>query len=111
MHTIIITAVLLSIASSYYCVQSIIDFCLLYYITINHAGMPVSQSFGAVMGPILLDNVACDQSHSELLQCVHPHDIGIHNYYNRENVAGVICPNVSITTATTSIDLLTTNTQ
>ena len=76
-------------------------------------GMPVSQIFGAGMGPILLDNVACDQSHSELLQCVHPLDIGIHNC-NQKNVAGVICPNVSdsaIITATTNIDLLATNTQ
>ena len=76
-------------------------------------GMPVSQSFGAGMGPILLDNVACDQSHSELLQCVHPLDIGIHNC-DQENIAGVICPNVSdsaITTATTNIHLLATNTQ
>ena len=76
--------------------------------------MPVSQSFGAGVGPILLDNVTCDRSHSDLLQCVHPQDIGIHNC-NRENVAGVICPNVSdsaIATATTlSIHLLVTNTQ
>ena len=74
-------------------------------------GKPVSQSFGAGMGPILLDNVACDQSHSELLQCVHPQDFGIHDC-DRENVAGVICPNVSaITTAATNIHLLVTNTQ
>ena len=75
--------------------------------------MPVSQIFGAGMGPILLDHVACDQNHLELLQCVHPQDIGIHNC-NRQNVAGVICPNVSdsaITTATTNIHLLATNTQ
>ena len=67
--------------------------------------MPVNQSFGAGMGPILLDNVTCtNQSHLELLQCVHPQVIGIHNC-NHENVAGVICPNVSdsgITTTTTT---------
>ena len=75
--------------------------------------MPVNQSFGAGMGPILLDSVTCDQSHSELLQCVHPQDIGIHDC-DQENVAGVICPNVSdsaITTATANIDLLATSTQ
>ena len=65
------------------------------------------------MGPILLDNVACDQNHSEFLQCVYPLDVGIHDC-DQENVAGVICPNVpdsAITTATTNINLLATNTQ
>ena len=76
----------------------------------NHAGMPVSQSFGAGMGPILLDNVTCNQSHSSLLQCVHPLDIGIHDC-DQVNVAGVICPNVSDSAITTSIHLLATNTQ
>ena len=71
------------------------------------AGMlPVNQSFGAGMGPILLDNVACDQSHSGLLQCVHPQDIGIHDC-DRENVAGVICPNVSTTTITSTAAVTT----
>ena len=61
----------------------------------------MSQIFGAGVGPILLDNVTCDQSHSELLQCVHPLDIGIHNC-NQENVAGVICPILSISPSTTT---------
>ena len=61
--------------------------------------MPVSQSFGVGMGPILLDNVICDQNHSELFQCVHPQLIGIHDC-DRENVAGVICPGPAITTIT-----------
>ena len=68
------------------------------------AGMPVNQSFGAGMGPILLDNVTCNQSHLELLQCVHPLNIGVHDC-DRENVAGVICVNVSTTTV---IDAITT---
>ena len=59
----------------------------------------MSQNFGVGMGPILLDNVTCNQSHSELIQCIHPLDIGIHNC-DRENVAGVICHNVSVTTIT-----------
>ena len=67
-----------------------------------YAGMPVNQSFGAGMGPILLDNVTCNQSHLELLQCVHPLDIGVHDC-DQENVAGVICPSVSTTTI---IDIL-----
>ena len=58
------------------------------------AGMlPVNQSFVVGMGPILLDNVACDQSHSGLLQCVHPQNMGVHDC-DQENVAGVICPSV-----------------
>ena len=59
--------------------------------------LPVNQSFVVGMGPILLDNVACDQSHLELLQCVHPQDIGVHDC-DRENVTGVICPQLSTTT-------------
>ena len=63
------------------------------------SGMPLTQYFGTRMGPILLDNVTCDQSHTELLQCVHPFDIGVHDCDQEEfNVAGVICPNVSATT-------------
>ena len=57
------------------------------------------NSFGAGMGPVLLDNVNCNQSHSELLQCVHPLDFGIHEC-DQESVAGVICPIVSATTTT-----------
>ena len=59
---------------------------------------PMNQSFGTGVGPILLNDVTCNQSHSSLLQCVHPQDIGIHDC-DRENVAGVICPNVSTITA------------
>ena len=66
------------------------------------AGMlPVNQSFGVGMGPILLDNVTCNQTHLELLQCVHPQNISVHGNCDRENVAGVICLNVSTTTAAT----------
>ena len=75
--------------------------------------MPVNQSFGAGMGPILLHNVICDQSHSELFQCVHPLGIGIHNC-DREHVAGVICPNTTIAIFTIDIPsttLISTNTQ
>ena len=34
---------------------------------------------------------ACNNSHSNLSQCVHPNDIGIHDC-NRNNTAGVVCP-------------------
>ena len=72
------------------------------------AGMlPVNQSFGAGMGPILLDNVTCDQSHLELLQCVHPKDIGVHDC-DQENAVGVICPYVSDASTITSTAAVTT---
>ena len=45
---------------------------------------------GAGKGPILLARVACNNCHSNLSQCVHPNDIGIHDC-NRDNTAGVIC--------------------
>ena len=54
------------------------------------------------MGPILLDNVTCNPNHSELLQCVHPLDIGIHDC-DKEDVAGVICPSTTATTTAASI--------
>ena len=50
-----------------------------YHLILIMIGKPMSQSFGAGMGPILLDNVICDQNHSNLFQCVHPLDIGIHD--------------------------------
>ena len=40
-------------------------------------------------GPILLNNVSCDQSHSMLSQCVHPKEIGLHPCTSRR--AGVRC--------------------
>ena len=61
----------------------------------------MNQSYGAGLGPILLGNVTCNQSHSELLQCVHPLDIGIRNC-DQQTVAGVICPNVSLHLFTTN---------
>ena len=78
----------------------------------------MSQIFGAGMGPILWDNIACDRSHLVVLlnQCVHPADIGIHNC-DRGNVAGVICPTITTITdipSTTlrlfSTTLISTNT-
>ena len=63
------------------------------------------------VGPILLDNVTCDQSHLELLQCVHSLDIGfITVYCDRLELA--ICLNVSdsATTTTSTLDLPIPNT-
>ena len=82
----------------------------LYYkhnIVCRYAAYELNQSFGAGMGPILLDNVTCDQSHLELLQCVHPQNIGVHDS-DRENVAGVICLSVSDATTITSTAAVTT---
>ena len=65
-------------------------------------GIPVNNTFVPGMGPILLDDVTCVPNYSELFQCVHPLDIGIHNC-NRENVAGVICPNITTTLVLLSV--------
>ena len=55
------------------------------------SALPVNTShFEAGDGPILLDNVACNESHANLSQCVHPLDIGIHDC-EEDNIAGVIC--------------------
>ena len=62
--------------------------------------LPVNTShFEAGDGPILLDNVACNKSHLNLSQCVHPLNIGIHEC-EKNNTAGVICLNISSTTKT-----------
>ena len=43
--------------------------------------------------------MACNKSHSNLSQCVHPLDIGIHEC-EEDNIAGVICLIVSSTEVT-----------
>ena len=43
--------------------------------------------------------MACNKSHSNLSQCVHPLNIGIHDC-EENNTAGVICLNISSTTNT-----------
>ena len=95
-------------------ITGIFNYCILLQ-PCMHAGMPVNQGFLAEVGPVLLANVTCNQSHLELLQCVYPQDIGVHNR-NQENVTGVICPNVSTTTVATmnnpsNITTSTTTTQ
>ena len=68
---------------------------MFYYVT----ALPVNTSyFEARGGPRLLGNAACNKSHLNLSQCVHPLDIGIHNC-EEDNIAGVICLNVSSTVA------------
>lgn len=62
------------------------------------------SNFGTGMGPILLNNVTCNQSHLELFQCIHPLDIGTHDC-DQENAAGVTCLNITAVTITTSTDI------
>ena len=65
--------------------------------------LPVNTShFEAGDGPILLDNVACNNSHANLSQCVHPQSIGIHEC-EEDNIAGVICLNISSTEVTNTL--------
>ena len=63
-------------------------------------------SFGAGEGPVLLSNVECNKNHSELFQCVHPEQIGLHNC-DAENAIGVVCPNDS-NVFTTTFSVITT---
>ena len=78
---------------------------MFYYVT----ALPVNTShFEAGDGPILLDNVACDKSHSNLSQCVHPLDIGIHDC-EEDNIAGVICLNIFSTEVTNTPVMLKYN--
>ena len=66
---------------------------------LNHSlGVPISN-FGVGKGPILFDNVTCNQTHSELSQCVDLQTIGLHNC-DRDNTAGVICPEAASVSAT-----------
>ena len=73
--------------------------------------MPVSN-VGAGEGPILFDNVTCNQTHSELSQCIDLQTIGHHNC-DQVNTAGVTCPEVisfaGNTTLHISVIMTTTN--
>ena len=73
--------------------------------------MPVSN-VGAGEGPILFDNVTCNQTLSELSQCVNLGNIGLHNC-DQDNTAGVICPEVvsfaGNTTLHIPVIMITTN--
>ena len=54
--------------------------------------IPVLKS-GTGDGPVLLNNVSCNQNSTELSQCVHPLSIGIHNC-NKSHTAGVKCQRI-----------------
>ena len=65
----------------------------------NKEAMAINQShFGAGRGPILLENVTCNQSHSNLSQCVDLRKIGILS--DCKHSAGVICTLMEETTST-----------
>jgi hypothetical protein len=58
--------------------------------------LPTNDSrFGDGKGPILLDNVACNQIHSNLFQCVNFQYIGTFRYCM--HTAGVICEGMNST--------------
>ena len=70
--------------------------CILRILTIS-TGIAVNNS-GVGDGPILFDNVSCNQYNSKLSQCVHMLSIGQHQC-DRRNTAGVICPKDGVETA------------
>ena len=66
-----------------------------------------NSHFGAGEGPVLLENVRCNQSHSNLSQCVDlRHNIGILS--DCEHTAGVICHCVGEDKSTSTELVLTT---
>ena len=55
---------------------------------------------------MLLSDVNCNQSHSELSQCVHP-PLGIHMHdCDQENTAGVICTQLVSSSTTSDVSTL-----
>ena len=56
------------------------------------------SNFGSGDGPVLLNNVECNQSHTNLSQCVHELSIGLRECTSN-NIAGVICMEAEITSA------------
>ena len=72
-----------------------IDICFFFL------AMPTSSShFGFGEGPVLLNDVSCNQGHSRLSQCVHQQSIGLHAC-NRDSLVGVICPGLEDVSNTT----------
>ena len=71
--------------------------------------LPTNDSrFGDGEGPMLLENVSCNQQHSNLSQCVDFRFTGTSRDY--KHTAGVICSdeNISITMSTSTKQVLTT---
>ena len=88
-------------------------FIICSFVTINHTDTPVSQIFGAGMGPILLDNVVCQWSKPLGTTSVcAPTRLWYSRLWSRRrcwsDLSKCIC---YCYTATTNIHLLATNTQ
>ena len=60
--------------------------------------IPLMKS-GVGAGPVLLNNVSCTQSSTEISQCVHPLSIGIH-HCNKSHTAGVKCQKIIVNPST-----------
>ena len=60
----------------------------------------IINTFGAGEGPILLYNVTCNRTHTELSQCVHPLSIGLRDCVSQDKRAGVICLELASFTTT-----------
>ena len=73
----------------------------------NQGAISTSNShFGAGEGPILLENVSCNQNHSKLSQCVDIRLIGTRR--DCKNTAGVICVGEDVTNTSTELAPITT---
>ena len=73
----------------------------------NQRALPTNDSrFGDGEGPILLENVRCNQQHSNLSQCVDLRFTGTSR--DCKHTAGVICSDENITMSTPTKQVLTT---
>ena len=73
----------------------------------NQRALPTNDSrFGDGEGPILLENVRCNQQHSNLSQCVDFRFTGTSR--DCKHTAGVICSDENITMSTPAKQVLTT---
>ena len=73
----------------------------------NQRALPTNDSrFGDGEGPILLENVRCNQQHSNLSQCVDFRFTGTSR--DCKHTAGVICSDENITMSTPTKQVLTT---
>ena len=64
----------------------------------------ILSGLGAGEGPVLLSNVNCNENNTNLSQCVHPEDIGLHSC-DLNSIAGVMCSEIISSETTTASPL------
>ena len=81
---------------------------LAHCVSINNVGDTFTE-FGWEKSPVIFNNIACNEAHSMLVQCVNEQSIGVHNC-GENNIAGVICemPSPDNLTISTSVSACVT---